>query len=85
MPPEVQEKIFEPFFTTKPVGKGTGLGLSVSYGIVKDHYGEITLESALGKGTAFTLSFPVMDSKNEDTLVAKEETSDGENAPHPGG
>ncbi len=66
MPPEIQEKIFEPFFTTKPIGKGTGLGLSVSYGIVKDHYGEILLESEPGKGTTFTLSFPVMDAARED-------------------
>ncbi len=65
---DVQKKIFEPFFTTKPVGKGTGLGLSVSYGIVKDHYGEILLESEEGKGSVFTLSFPVMDLTQENTL-----------------
>lgn len=59
IPKEIQQKIFEPFFTTKPVGKGTGLGLSVSYGIIKDHGGQVQLESGPGKGATFILSFPV--------------------------
>ncbi|MGQ0720645.1 MAG: sensor histidine kinase [Candidatus Eiseniibacteriota bacterium] len=58
IPREIQAQIFEPFFTTKPGGKGTGLGLSVSYGIVKDHGGEILLESGSGRGAKFTLRFP---------------------------
>jgi signal transduction histidine kinase len=58
IPQEVQAKIFEPFFTTKPGGKGTGLGLSVSYGIVKDHGGDIQVESSPGRGAKFTLRFP---------------------------
>jgi len=59
MPPEVLKKIFDPFFTTKPTGEGTGLGLSVSYGIIKDHHGEIDVQSTPGKGSTFTITLPV--------------------------
>ena len=55
-------RIFDPFFTTKPVGKGTGLGLSIIYGIVNKMGGEITVKSATGKGTTFTLRLPSADS-----------------------
>ena len=53
-------KIFDPFFTTKDVGKGQGLGLTVAYDIVKKHGGNITVESEAGKGSAFTVSIPVI-------------------------
>jgi signal transduction histidine kinase len=56
---ENKEKIFDPFFTTKKVGEGTGLGLSVSYGIIKQHHGEINFDSNLGNGTTFTIKLPV--------------------------
>ncbi|VAX25493.1 hypothetical protein MNBD_NITROSPINAE04-1439, partial [hydrothermal vent metagenome] len=51
------EKIFEPFFTTKHVG--TGLGLSTVHKIVESHGGKITAKSTVGKGTEFTIWFPV--------------------------
>ena len=56
-------KVFEPFFTTKSVGKGTGLGLSLSYSMIKENGGEITVSSAEGKETKFRLVFPAL---NED-------------------
>ena len=59
IPPEVQRHIFEPFFTTKPVGEGTGLGLSISYGIIERHHGTIQLDTAPGRGTAFTVWLPL--------------------------
>ena len=53
------DHIFDPFFTTKKEGEGTGLGLSIVHGFVKAHKGTVKVESRVGKGTAFTLSFPV--------------------------
>jgi signal transduction histidine kinase len=54
-------ELFTPFFTTKPVGQGTGLGLSISYSILQQHHAKVTVNSEVGKGTEFALSFiPVL-------------------------
>jgi signal transduction histidine kinase len=59
IPADVRETIFTPFFTTKPAGEGTGLGLSLSYDIVvKQHGGDLTVDSEPGRFTAFTVSLP---------------------------
>ena len=59
MPEEIRAKVFDPFFTTKEFGKGTGLGLTVVKGIIEEHGGTITLESAVEKGTTFTIRLPL--------------------------
>lgn len=58
MPADVRDRVFEPFFTTKRVGRGTGLGLSTTYGIVREHDGELWCDSAPGRGTTFTVLLP---------------------------
>ncbi len=59
IPRENIGKIFDPFFTTKPPGEGTGLGLWLSYEIVRNYNGDIFVESEVGKGSKFTLVFPI--------------------------
>lgn len=70
IPPEKRDRIFEPFFTTKPVGKGTGLGLSLSFSIVEEHGGRLSVESpggepaagggATGGGATFAIRLPAV-------------------------
>jgi len=63
--------IFDPFFTTKGLGKGTGLGLSISYAIIKEHEGQITVESERGKGSLFTIYIPKdLDKKKTNKISA---------------
>ena len=59
--PENVAKIYDPFYTTKGVGRGTGLGLAVSYGIVQEHSGHISVESTPGRGTTFRITLPTAD------------------------
>lgn len=60
MSQETINQLFTPFFTTKPVGVGTGLGLSVSFAILEAHEAELTVDSVLGEGTTFNVSFPLI-------------------------
>ena len=55
---DIMTRIFDPFFTTKEVGKGSGLGLGISYDIVKQHGGEIRVESTVGQGSVFEVMLP---------------------------
>ena len=65
IPSEHLARIYDPFFTTKAIGRGTGLGLSISYGIVHEHEGTIRCDSAVGQGTRFILSFPLINRSSE--------------------
>ncbi len=57
--PVEQKRVFDPFYTTKEAGRGSGLGLAVTYGIVQEHSGSISVESFPDKGTTFSLAFPL--------------------------
>ncbi len=59
IPQEYLSKVFDPFFTTKDQGKGTGLGLNIVHRLIDKYGGSISVESTVGKGTTFTITFPV--------------------------
>jgi len=64
IPDEVRSRVFEPFFTTKKTG--TGLGLAVAYGIMERHHGELTIDTARGQGTTFTIRLPLEGRPDDD-------------------
>ena len=65
IPPDILPRIFDPFFSTKKQGGGTGLGLSVSFGIVRDHGGEIQVRSHVGIGTTFSILLPAYKAQSD--------------------
>ena len=72
IPENYLTRIFDPFFTTKEVGKGTGLGLSLSYGMIKEHGGNIYARSKLGEGAAFVIELPVITHLQEESRLKPE-------------
>jgi len=69
IPSEHLSRIYDPFFTTKADSRGTGLGLSVTYGIVQEHGGTLTCDSAIGHGTRFTLTLPAVAQRAADAAA----------------
>ncbi|TWU60628.1 Sensor protein ZraS [Rubripirellula tenax] len=70
IPSEDLGRVFEPFFTTKDVGEGTGLGLSIAYGIVREHDGDIKVESDPGNQTRFVVTFPLIEQNDNGAMKA---------------
>ena len=71
IPPDIVNRLCDPFFTTKEVGKGTGLGLATVYGIVLQHQGALTVDSAPGMGATFAVYLPVTSGAPDGAPVAR--------------
>ena len=72
---DVMDRIFDPFYTTKVQGKGTGLGLSIAHGIIKNHSGNISVNSIKGIGTTFTILLPIAENCSAEAIKQPAEDS----------
>lgn len=72
IPAAILERVFQPFFTTKPPGKGTGLGLSVSFGIIRNHGGNLSVRNG-PDGAIFTITLPTLAGRPADSPPTEEE------------